>query len=106
MCLVRRIPHVQNVVLGPRRIDHNAIGTSTDNAVEGGKQSIVVQLRPRQEWILRYMTFVVVRHSPIGDTTQHVRANGRVMGVRGNFALANVLEDWIRERVAWKFIKT
>lgn len=98
--LERRLPDGQNVILRPRRVHHHAVRAATDQAVQDREQPIIVELRPRQERILRHVTLVVVRRRPVGDPTQHVGADGRVVSVGSDFTFADALEDWIREGVA------
>lgn len=95
-----RIPNRQNVILRPRAVYHHSVSASSDDTVESRKESVVVELDHRQKWISCDVACVVVSERSIGDATQHVGADGGIVCVRGDFALANVLKDWVSERVA------
>lgn len=64
-----------------------------------GKNAVVSELNPGQEWIFRYVILIVVRKNAIFNASQHVRANNGIMSVRTNFALANIFENGIGKRI-------
>lgn len=90
------------MVLGPRRVHHNGLSAPTRKSVENREESVVVELRPAQEGILGDIVLIVVRQRAVRDATQHVCADGGVVGVGRDFSTTDVLENGIRERIAWK----
>lgn len=65
-----------------------------------GKNPIVSQLDVREKRILGHNTPIIVRGNSALDALQHIGADGRIMDVAANLAVAQILKDGQRESIA------
>lgn len=72
--LVGELPQLVDVILRPRRVDHDAIGASTRPAVETREQVVVGELDTGERGRAADRRSVVEVLATVGDQLQHVGA--------------------------------
>ena len=98
--LVGKWPNIVYVRLSPTRVDHDTVGAASAQAIELGKHAVIEQLAPGEHKTLTYeASIVVARHLPCHNL-EHVRADGRIMGVAADGHVGHVAEQRIGECVA------